>query len=528
MIAGCGGGEDTGQDRDQGGGEDTVVAVDTIPADTFVAPDTLRADTVATVSYGDPCDENLACVSGWCVPSAEGLVCTQGCEGGCPEGWECGPIVNRSTDFVNVCLDGTVTLCQPCEQDADCVAFAPGAGHRCLDAGAAGRFCGKTCAIGEAQCPPDYRCAPDGADEPGEPGQCVPEAGLEACACNPLAAELELATRCRTENALGACGGWRWCGDEGLTACDAAEAVAEACNNRDDDCDGQTDEGFPDFDGDGGADCVDLDDDGDLTPDDQDCAPKDATRSKSATEKCDVIDNDCDGLVDEEGASGCNLYYRDVDQDGRGSAALPARCLCAPDGVTSYTVANAEDCDDLDADVRPGGTEVCNGKDDDCDSNTDEAVQAPCGGCVNVCILDNGPGTGRPFTPTGTSASGVGLDATSALTLAAGQTTGWYRQIVAGWPQGNTHWSVVFVDATLPGGGSSTLKVRYRVGTSVAALATANWSVQFGPYPPQNFPLYINANAPLLEIELSLARAAAGDASPIVRELSVLGEQMAP
>jgi len=580
VIAGVGacGGDDTGQRRDVTGEEDGTADVDTAaPVDTFVAPDTMPADTAGTVLFGEPCGDNIACDSGWCVPSASGLVCTHGCEDGCPTGWECGRILNRGTDFVDVCLDGTVTLCQPCEADADCAAFAPGANHRCLDAGAAGRFCGKSCVIGDTQCPPGFSCVADDDPAEGQPGQCMPDEGLETCACNALGSKLTLATPCRTENALGVCEGWRWCGEDGLTACDAAPAVEETCNNRDDDCDGQTDEGlpageacavvnafgscpgvgfcvagevecvgvpaeaevcdgrdqdcdgqtdegFPDFDGDHTPDCMDTDDDDDGTPDDQDCAPKDAAISKTATEVCgDGVDNDCDGMKDEEGATGCALYYRDVDQDGRGSEALPARCLCAAEGATAYTVQNQEDCDDLDEDVHPGAAERCNGKDDDCNGATDEGVQAPCGGCVNVCLVDNGAGTTRPFALTGSNGSNVAVDGAGALSLTSGQTTGWYRQVLTGWPSGSTHWSVVFVDATLSGTG--TVRVRYRVGATATALASATWSVSFGPYPPQNFPLYINANAPLLEVELTLTRAAAGDATPVVRSLSVLGEQ---
>ncbi|TNF32387.1 MAG: hypothetical protein EP329_10385 [Deltaproteobacteria bacterium] len=568
-LAACGG-DDSGSHA--GDADDA----DAVAVDTIVAVDTVT-DTWVPGELGDPCDENLDCASGWCVPSAAGLVCTSGCENGCPSGWECGQVTNQATDEVYVCIDPTVSLCQPCETDDDCTVYAAGAGHRCLDSGPAGRFCGKSCSVGDVQCPPGFTCEPEEGGE-GAEGQCVPETGLATCACNALAEALELATTCRVANGFGVCPGVRWCGPDGLTPCDAPIPAEETCNGADDDCDGETDEGvatgtscdivnvygtcpgtgfcvagevqcvgvaaeaevcdgrdqncngeadegFPDLDDDGIADCVDPDDDGDGTPDDQDCAPKDAAISKTAVERCgNGVDEDCDGLTDEEGATDCQPFYRDVDQDGRGDEDTAPRCLCGPDPITSFTVGNSEDCDDLDEDVHPGGTERCNEKDDDCDDNTDEGVQAPCGGCVNVCIIDNGPGTGLPFTPTGSNSSNVTLGMNGALTLAAGQATGWYRQTVAGWPQGNTRWTVIFVDATLPGSGASTLKIRYRTGASLAALTTASWSPYAGPYPPANFPLLINATAPLIEVELTLS--GSGGSVPTVTSLSVLGQQL--
>jgi hypothetical protein len=46
------------------------------------------------------------------------------------------------------------------------------------------------------------------------------------------------------------------------------------------------------------------------------------------------------------------------------------------DGVVA-----TEDCDDHDASVHPGADEACNGRDDDCDGETDEGVLNRCGAC---------------------------------------------------------------------------------------------------------------------------------------------------
>ncbi|MFH1725245.1 MAG: LamG-like jellyroll fold domain-containing protein [Elusimicrobiota bacterium] len=64
---------------------------------------------------------------------------------------------------------------------------------------------------------------------------------------------------------------------------------AEACDGLDNDCDGSTDEGFQDFDGDGTADCVDPDDDDDGLPDAGDACPFEHPQGADA---------DADGCID--------------------------------------------------------------------------------------------------------------------------------------------------------------------------------------------------------------------------------------
>ncbi|MFN8699914.1 MAG: MopE-related protein [Flavobacteriales bacterium] len=101
--------------------------------------------------------------------------------------------------------------------------------------------------------------------------------------------------------------------------------ATEVCNGVNDDCDGQTDEGF-DLDGDGFTTCQ------------GDCDDNSAIRYPGAMELCNGSDDDCDGLIDEG-----------YDQDNDG-----------------YTVCEG-DCNDNNQAVNPGATEICgNGSDDDC------------------------------------------------------------------------------------------------------------------------------------------------------------------
>ncbi len=164
--------------------------------------------------------------------------------------------------------------------------------------------------------------------------------------------------------------------------CDDANAAihpgaAETCNGVDDDCDGLVDEGvqttfFYDADGDGygnGYDSIQsCSAPAQFVTNNSDCNDTNAAIHPGAAETCNGIDDDCDGLIDEDVP--LITCYRDRDGDGYGiSTDSIMNCFLPP----NYAVIKG-DCNDGNASVHPGAPEVCNGLDDNCDGQVDEGV----------------------------------------------------------------------------------------------------------------------------------------------------------
>jgi len=120
--------------------------------------------------------------------------------------------------------------------------------------------------------------------------------------------------------------------------------------------------------------CFDPDRDGfGVGPDCEaaDCAPSRGDIYPGATEVCDGIDNNCDGVIDE--GIPTTEWFIDADFDGRGAAGSTPRVSCLQ--PANY-VASADDCNDRDRLTAPAAPELCDGRDNDCDGAIDEGAVA--------------------------------------------------------------------------------------------------------------------------------------------------------
>ena len=155
--------------------------------------------------------------------------------------------------------------------------------------------------------------------------------------------------------------------------------AVELCNSLDDNCNGIIDEDLilytlyvdADEDGFGDADifiysCLEIV--VGYVSDSTDCDDSNNLIFPGAIEICDYVDNDCDGIIDD------NLSYihsyEDADADEFGNLNIDSLSCDLPDGF----VEDNTDCDDTNPLIYPGAEEFLNGLDDNCNGSSDEGL----------------------------------------------------------------------------------------------------------------------------------------------------------
>ncbi|MCC6810174.1 MAG: putative metal-binding motif-containing protein [Deltaproteobacteria bacterium] len=165
-------------------------------------------------------------------------------------------------------------------------------------------------------------------------------------------------------------------------ACGAAckPGGTELCDGFDNDCNATPDDGPVDF---------DVDNDtyttcGGGNPLMEDCDDAVFSVHPGGTEICDGKDNDCNGEKDDDPAF-------DQDDDGYTTCGSGSGCLNGPDsapctfskGPVGPTSLMNVDCGPNDFTVNPGHSELCDGKDNDCDTVKDDGFDLDGDGFFN-------------------------------------------------------------------------------------------------------------------------------------------------
>lgn len=244
-----------------------------------------------------PCTENSECQSGYCIETPQGKECAAPCGAGSACQMGLECVqVGSGSDIVYICVHPAPKVCSPCKTDDDCKSTFASKAMSCVMIEGYA-FCLMECSEGEA-CPEGSQCV---GQNGRNKGVCIPDKGI--CDCSSKSIKDGIKGACEITNNEGTCIGEYVCGSDGVTECTGTPPSVEVCNNIDDDCDGLIDENI------GGEPC-------DLSNSYGTCKGKAeciggklvCQGSYPSPEVCNGIDDNCNGKTDEG--------YSDNDLDG--------------------------------------------------------------------------------------------------------------------------------------------------------------------------------------------------------------------
>jgi len=331
---------------------------------------------------GEACAEGYECVSSHCQ---NGYCCPSGnC---CASDTDCADfdLAASCTDATN--CDGQRTEFT-CDGNKQCAGTVIDDDSGCLGSDCVNPFCTGASSIlqhvGAKTCNATGQCNQGGAITPCADGNvCTTDscAAADGCVFNPNTFSQSCYDGPIGTLNIGECkAGTETCADSAFGSCiGQVKPTAELCNTKDDDCDGLVDEAdatgctiyYLDADADtygvmGSTQCLCAPTYPYTATIPGDCNDADGTVNPGMVESCNGKDDNCNNIIDEEGATGCTTYYKDMDNDSYGLT-NDSKCLCL--AADPYDTTADGDCNDDVNTTYPDAPELCDGVDNDCDKN---------------------------------------------------------------------------------------------------------------------------------------------------------------